>query len=110
MTPRIEKLIAFYNDKSIEEAERVSAAKKLIPLLIEQMNGIFAKLNTRCIELELLAKELKGYKFALTLENERLNKELIKVERLKSSYKKSAIILLVLFVINLIIAIIKINK
>jgi len=37
-TPKIQKLINFYNDKSIGDSERAVAASKLIPLLIEQGN------------------------------------------------------------------------
>lgn len=37
-TPKIQKLINFYNDKSIGDSERAVVASKLIPLLIEQVN------------------------------------------------------------------------
>lgn len=120
MNPKIEKLSAFYNDKSIEEAERITAGTKLLPLLIEQINRSkvpslsyeedFARLKIKCAKLEMLAREFKGDNFVLTIKNKRLAKELIKTDRLKTNYRKSTIILTICLVVNIIIALIKISK
>lgn len=96
-TPKIQKLINFYNDKSIGDSERAVAASKLIPLLIEQGNWTkpvsgshgedLAILNMKYLKANIQVYELGSENYVLKRRIELL-KTKIENEKIKTKNQR----------------------